>query len=88
MIAAAMAMMGAPSVIAASSNSGSVQTSNRDAIKLDVKAPQPTQMVRNLSGLFGNASDKPYIVRNQRQYRKLVRQNPNIFRSKKHRNNN
>jgi len=30
----------------------------------------------------------PFIERNQRQYRKMCRQNPSMYRSKKHRSKN
>lgn len=50
-----------------------------------VKRPM---MVQNRFGGFSNSSLKASIYRNQRQYRKRCRQNPWVYKSKKHRSKN
>ena len=82
-LSAMMAMASAPFSAGASAK----QSSNKEmAVKSDqVAAPVS---YRNVFGGFGNASTKPSRFLNQRQYRKMVRQNPWIAKSRKHRKNN
>lgn len=88
MLAAAMAMVGSPSSGSTGTGSVNVKTSNRDAVKNDVKPVAPV-MKRNAFGGFGNELLKPAgVFLNQRQYRKRCRQNPHLLRSKKHRSKN
>lgn len=66
---------------------GQTGTENRNAIPFE-RAPVRPQMERNVHGSFGNTTDKPSRFLNQRQYRKKCRQNPTLYKSKKHRSKN
>lgn len=66
---------------------GQTGTENRNAIPIE-RAPIRPQTERNVHGSFGNTSDKPSRFLNQRQYRKKCRQNPSLYKSKKHRSKN
>lgn len=87
LLTAALALGGTPQALPAQQGSNNVRTVNKDAIKEDITPTRPV-MVRNAFGGFGNVSHKASRMLNQRQYRKLVKQNPNIYRSKKHRSKN
>lgn len=79
-----LASMGAPSMAAPTVS----QYESRDAVADIKKTPQPVMQIRNAFGGFGNASHKASRYLNQRQYRKLVRQNPHLKNSQKHRSKN
>lgn len=86
-LGAALALAGAPAATASLPSSNQSQSVKKDAIQQEVKQTRP-MMVKNQSGLWGNETNNPFIDRNQRQYRKLVRQNPWMRKSKKHRSRN
>lgn len=82
----ALATMGAPSMAAPTVNATTHEV--REGIADVKKAPRPVMQVRNAFGGFGNVSHKASRHLNQRQYRKLVRQNPHLRKSRKHRSKN
>lgn len=89
-VVAAIAMLGSPAAAVSSSSSvpGTVNTANKDAIKEDVTPVRPMSL-RNKFGGFSQVSVKAANVhKNQRQYRKHVRSNPWLLKSKKHRSKN
>lgn len=88
MLAAAMAMIGAPSSGSIGAGSVNVKASNRDAVKNDTKPVWP-EMKRNAFGGYGfETGNTAGVFFNQRQYRKRCRQSPHLYKSKKHRSKN
>lgn len=85
---AAMAGMTNVTVAEPTGSTTTQQTNRRDAIAVKPEAPRPMMQVRKAFGFYGTESNKPSRFLNQRQYRKLVRQNPCLAKSKKHRSKN
>jgi hypothetical protein len=88
----AMANMGAPMAAPAApttqQQSQQQSSERREQAPMRISAPQVMVQYRNMFGGFGNASHKASRHLNQRQYRKLVRQNPHLRKSKKYRGKN
>ena len=88
----AMANMGAPMaapvVVVENTQQQSSEQGRREQAPMRISAPQVMVQYRNMFGGFGNASHKASRHLNQRQYRKLVRQNPHLRKSKKYRGKN
>jgi hypothetical protein len=85
---AGVAMMGAPvhSASPVSSPTGNVQSLKKDAV---TKQVEPVRSVsrKQISGFSSNENNSGRFL-NQRQYRKKCRQNPHLYKSKKHRSKN
>lgn len=71
----------------ATADAGSVQVRDQRAVKH--KAPRPVTKHNGMPSFMGfTTGPVPYKMLNQRQYRKMCRQNPSMYRSKKHRSKN
>ena len=69
-------------------NNAEVRTTQRDAIKEEIKVPRPVQMRKTISGFSENGLKPSNRFLNQRQYRKMCASNPHLRKSKKHRSKN
>lgn len=94
LVAAGMAMANMTAPVAAASvttqqEQGTERQSNRrEQAPMRIAAPTMHMQFRNMFGGFGNPTHKASRHLNQRQYRKLVRQNPHLRKSRKHRSKN
>jgi hypothetical protein len=86
----AVSTLFAPEISATQSVETTNQTqSTRDQREHKYKVPEPSFELRKLPSYLGFQSGPDHRrILNQRQYRKLCRQNPSMYKSKKHRSKN
>lgn len=87
-IATATAPVATVQTVQAQTQTAQANTVKRDATPAVIQAPRLFGQQRNIinGGGFGNGNASRLL--NQRQYRKQCRQNPSLYRSKKHRSKN
>ena len=78
-------------IAAATSPAASAPSNNKDAAAIvhEInRSSAPTGIRNNFSGQFSGSGERAGLYKNQRQHRKMCKQNPWMYKSKKHRSKN